>query len=108
VIALPLSSIVHFFIQPYLVEGRVLTPLNVITSLFWTMGLPILVMAFVVPVVILNEVMLGFTTPRVQNIARHLGAKDVQVVHAQAKPYSETEMSDALENNSYSKGQDQR
>jgi len=108
VIALPLSSIVHFFIQPYLVEGRILTPLNVITSLFWTMGLPILMMAFVVPVVILNELMLGFTTPRIQSIARHLGAKDVQVVHAETKSYSETEMSDARENYSHSKGQDQR
>ena len=108
VIALPLSSIVHFFVQPYFVDGRALTPLNAITSLFWTIGLPLLMMAFVVPIVILNEVMLGFTTPRVQNIARHLGAKDVQVVPAETKPHSEIEMSDARENHSYSKGQDQR
>ncbi len=108
VIALPLSSIVHFFVQPYFVEGRIFTPLNVITSLFWTMGLPLLMMAFVVPIVILNEMMLGFTTPRVQNIARHLGAKDVQVVPVETKPYSEAELSDARENNSYSTGQDQR
>ncbi len=107
-IALPLSSIIHFFIQPYLVAGRALTPINVIVSVFWTIGLPLLMMAFVVPVVILNEVMLGFTTPRVQSIARHLGAKDVQVVHAETKPYSETEISDARENYSDSKGQDQR
>ncbi len=107
-IALPLSSIVHFFVQPYFVEGRVFPPLNVITSLFWTIGLPLLMMAFVVPIVILNEMMLSFTTPRVQNIAWHLGAKDVQVVPAETKPYSEAEMSDARENHSYSKGQDQR
>ncbi len=108
VIALPLSSIVHFFIRPYLVDGRVFTPLNAITSLFWTIGLPLLMMAFVVPIVILNEVMLGFTTPRIQSIARQLGAKDVQVVPAETKQYSETEMSDAQENHAYSKGQDQR
>ena len=108
VIALPLSSIVHFFVQPYLIAGRVFTPLNAITSLFWTIGLPLLMMAFVVPIVILNEMMLGFTTPRVQTIARHLGAKDVQVAPAEMKPHSETEMSDARENHSYSMGQDQR
>ena len=108
VIALPLSSIVHFFVQPFFVEGRVFTPLNVIISLFWTIGLPLLLIAFVVPVVILNEVMLGFTTPRVQNIARHLGAKDVQVGPAETKPYSAAELSDARENHSYSTGQDQR
>jgi hypothetical protein len=108
VIALPFSSMVHFFIQPYLIENIVLTPLNVITNLFWAMGLPILMMAFVVPVVILNEVMLGFTTPLIQNIARHLGAKDVQVVLDETKPYSEAEMSDARENYSHSKGQGQR
>lgn len=105
VIALPLSSIVHFFIQPYLIEGRILSPLNVIVSLFWIMGLPILMMAFVVPIVILNEMMLGFTTPRIHSIARYLGAKDVQVVHAEMKP---TEMSDAQENYLDSKGLDQR
>jgi len=107
-IALPLSSIVHFFIQPYFVEGRIFTPLNVITSLFWTIGLPLLMMAFVIPIVILNEMMLGFTTPRVQSIARHLGAKDVQVVPVETKPYSEDELPDARENHSYSKGQGQR
>ena len=105
VIALPLSSIVHFFIQPYLIEGRILSPLNVIVSLFWIIGLPILMMAFVVPIVILNEMMLGFTTPRIQSIARYLGAKDVQVVQAEMKP---TEMSDAQENYSDSMGPDQR
>ena len=108
VIALPLTSIVHFFMQPYFVDGRALTPLNAITSLLWTISLPLLMMAFVVPIVILNEVMLGFTTPRVQNIARHLGAKDVQVVPAETKPHSETGLSDARENHSYSTGQDQR
>ena len=108
VVALPLSSIVHFFVQPYFVEGRIFTPLNVITSLFWTIGLPLLLMAFVVPIVILNEVLLGFTTPRVQSIARHLGAKDVQVVPVETLPYSEDELSDARERHSYSKGQDQR
>ena len=108
VIALPLSSIVHFFIQPYLIEGGVLSPVNAITSIFWIIGLPILMMAFVVPIVLLNELMLGFTTPRIQSIARHLGAKDVQVVHAEMKPYSETEMSDAQENYSDSKELNQR
>ena len=108
VIALPLSSIVHFFIQPYLIAGRDLTPLNAFVSLFWIIGLPILMMAFVLPVVILNEVMIGFTTPRIQSIARHLGARDVQVAHAEAKPHSEAELSDAGENNLYSKEQDQR
>jgi hypothetical protein len=108
VIALPLSSIVHFFVQPYFVDGRALTPLNAITSVFWIIGLPILMMAFVVPVVILNELMLGFTTPRVQNIARHLGAKDVQMAPAEKKLYSEIEMSDAQENYSDSMGPDQK
>ena len=108
VIALPLSSIAHFFIHPYLIAGQDLTALNAVASLCWTISLPILMMAFVLPVVILNEVMLGFTTPRVQSIAKHIGAKDVQVTHAEAKPYSEAELSDARENNSYSTEQDQR
>ena len=108
IVALPLSTIVHFFVQPYLIEGRILTTQNMIVSLFWTIGLPLLMMAFVVPIVILNEVMLAFTTPYVQSIARRLGAKDVQAAPAETKPYSEAGLSETRENHSYSMGQDQK
>jgi hypothetical protein len=47
-------------------------------SLFWIVGIPFLVMSFVMPFVILNEFGLSWTIPKIQGFARKLGAKDVK------------------------------
>ncbi|MHA2141538.1 MAG: hypothetical protein ACXADC_00115 [Candidatus Thorarchaeota archaeon] len=55
-IAYPISAFMTHFYEPYIVAG--LDPFdanNLINSLFWTFGLPFLVIAFILPVIAANE-----------------------------------------------------
>ena len=47
-------------------------------SLLFTLGLPFIMMAFIMPVVVLNEALLGRMTSRVGNIAKRLGARPIR------------------------------
>lgn len=78
VLAYPITMFHRYFYLAYFVYHRELTLLNILDSLLWTVGIPFLIMSFVTPLVILNEVGLGWIRPRVQAMARRLGAKEVQ------------------------------
>ncbi|MFX1266312.1 MAG: hypothetical protein ACFFH0_13080, partial [Promethearchaeota archaeon] len=54
-IAFPLAMFVTQFWEPYVVQMREPTTLNLLISFLWILGLPLLVMAFIMPVVALNE-----------------------------------------------------
>jgi hypothetical protein len=43
----------------------------------FTIGAPVMVMAFIIPVVVLNEYLLGWTSRKIQGFAMWLGAKEV-------------------------------
>jgi hypothetical protein len=51
----------------------------IIESLVWIIGLPLLVMAFVMPIIIINELVLPKTTPILKGVARSLGATDLRL-----------------------------
>jgi hypothetical protein len=51
----------------------------VIESLVWIVGLPLLVMAFILPVIIINELALSKTSRFMQGVARSLGATDLRL-----------------------------
>ena len=48
-------------------------------SLVWIAGLPLIVMAFVLPVILVNELALSKTSSIVQRFARGLGAEDLRL-----------------------------
>ncbi|MHA1137457.1 MAG: hypothetical protein ACTSSE_13310 [Candidatus Thorarchaeota archaeon] len=78
ILAYPITVFYRYFYVRYIVLGIDPTFQSLIPSLFWIVGIPFLVMSFVLPFVILNEFGLSFTVPRIQTFARKLGAKDVK------------------------------
>jgi hypothetical protein len=76
IIAIPISSFMQHFYKPFVQFGVVVNPINFFISLTWTIGLPLMAMAFIIPVIILNELLLKWTSKQVKNYARHLGAED--------------------------------
>lgn len=73
----PVSMAYRYFYQAYFVMDVPIVPLSVFLSVFWTIGLPLLVVSFVLPIVMLNEVLLGRTSRAVRRVARLMGAQDV-------------------------------
>ena len=71
----------RYFFQKFIVYGVVLSPGQILVSLGWTVGLPLMVIAFILPAVILNELVVKWTGPAIQKIAKKLGATDVQLQH---------------------------
>lgn len=78
ILAYPITMIHRFFYLPFFVYNQTFDTLQIITSTFWIFGIPMLVMAFTMPFIILNELSIGWITPKIRGFARHLGAKDVQ------------------------------
>ena len=78
ILAYPITVFYRYFYLRYIVYPTPLTIQNVMTSLFWIVGIPFLIMSFILPFVIMNEFGLSWTIPRIQRFARKLGAKDVK------------------------------
>jgi hypothetical protein len=78
ILAYPLTTFYRFFYARYFIYSVPLTLDHLLSSIFWIIGIPLLVMSFVMPFVILNEFGLEYTIPRIQAFARKLGAKDVK------------------------------
>ncbi|MHA2600573.1 MAG: hypothetical protein AM324_000385 [Candidatus Thorarchaeota archaeon SMTZ1-83] len=73
-IAFPLAMFVTQFWDPYVLQMREPTPSNLLTSFLWILGLPLLVMAFIMPVVAVNEVSQKRIRKRLTAYAVRLGA----------------------------------
>ena len=78
ILAYPITAFYRFFYVRYVLHSAELALPGLMTSLFWIVGIPLLVMSFVIPFIILNEFGLNWTIPRIQAFARKLGAKDVK------------------------------
>jgi len=78
ILAYPITMIHRFFYVQYFVHDVPLNFFNLMNSIFWTVGIPFLVMSFVLPFIILNEFGHTWIRPKIQSFARRLGAKDVQ------------------------------
>ena len=78
ILAYPVTMFHRYFYLHFIVWGFEPNLGNILTSLLWTIGIPILIMSFVMPFVILHEFWLKMIKPRIQNVARKMGAKNVQ------------------------------
>ncbi|RLI56641.1 MAG: hypothetical protein DRO87_07570 [Candidatus Thorarchaeota archaeon] len=74
----PIAMFHRYFYLEYFVWNIPPTLDNILISLLWTVGIPLLVMSFVMPFVIINEFVLPKIRPRIQKLARRLGARNVQ------------------------------
>lgn len=61
----------------------------VVESLLWIGGLPIVVMAFAMPLIMLNELLLPRTSRIIQGIARRMGATEVTLVDVEVARFEE-------------------
>jgi hypothetical protein len=68
----------RYFYQKFIIYGVNFNLGNVLVSLGWTVGLPFMVIAFVLPIVILNELTIKWTGNVIQRTAKGMGANDVQ------------------------------
>ena len=79
-ISFPISMFIAHFYVPYLEEGAVqeINALNILSSFLWTIGIPLLVMAFIMPVVILNEVSQDRVISNIHSVAKKMRALEVE------------------------------
>ncbi|MGY5855826.1 MAG: hypothetical protein RTS72_04450, partial [Candidatus Thorarchaeota archaeon] len=66
------------FITPFIINGVEPNLTNLFISSVWTIGIPLLIMAFIIPVVFLNEAAQRRSVGFIQRFARGLAAKEVE------------------------------
>jgi hypothetical protein len=78
ILAFPIAMFHRYFYQKFIILGFPLNFGTVMVSLGWTIGLPFATIAFILPLIIMNEFTIKWAGPIMQRIARRLGANDVQ------------------------------
>lgn len=89
ILAFPIAMFNRYFYQKFFIFGVNLTIGNVMVSLGWTLGLPFMVMAFILPIIVLNELTIKWTRPVIQRTAKGMGASDVQFQRVEKIPASD-------------------
>ncbi|MFW9892778.1 MAG: hypothetical protein ACFFFO_11275 [Candidatus Thorarchaeota archaeon] len=79
ILAFPITMFNRYFFQKFVVVGVDLEISEILVSLGWTIGLPFMLMAFLIPIIIINELTIGWTSKVMRRIAKRLGASDVQL-----------------------------
>ena len=77
ILAFPIAMFSEHFFQPYIIGDVTPEPLSVFISMIWTVGIPLLIMAFIVPVVMLNEISGRKTGGFIKGVVRRMGADEV-------------------------------
>jgi hypothetical protein len=77
-IAFPISMFTDHFYQPYVVEGAEFSVSSLINVFLLTLGLPLFVMAFILPVIAFNERSQTKVRKRLASLATGLGATIVR------------------------------
>ncbi|MHA2396061.1 MAG: hypothetical protein ACXAC0_05105 [Candidatus Thorarchaeota archaeon] len=96
ILAFPIAMFNRYFYQKFIVHDVPLELNQIMVSLGWTVGLPLMVMAFILPVIMLNELTIRWTGRTMQRIAKGMGASDVQFQHVgTVQPLDSQMISDA-------------
>ncbi|MFW9806783.1 MAG: hypothetical protein ACFFFK_08650 [Candidatus Thorarchaeota archaeon] len=107
-LAFPIAMFHRYFYLKFFVYPTPLTVTNVLVSLGWTIGLPIVVIAFILPIVMLNEITIRWMAPIIQRIAKRLGASDVQFQYVGTVQPLDSQMIAEMENLSDSMEQSEK
>ncbi|MHA1137298.1 MAG: hypothetical protein ACTSSE_12505 [Candidatus Thorarchaeota archaeon] len=78
ILAFPITMFREHFFQPFVIDGLPPHLEPILISLVWTIGIPLLIMAFIVPVIILNEFTGGKAGRFIQGYLRRVGAEVVE------------------------------
>jgi hypothetical protein len=87
-IAIPVTSFVQNYYIPFVVKNVPITPFNIMLSVIWTVGVPFIAMAFVIPAIIVNELFLTRMKKQVHKIAKSFGATEVTDIPDSIQPTS--------------------
>ncbi len=85
-VAFPITMFMNHFYGPFILPfllGSTLPEniaIQVVVSILWTVGLPFFVMAFIMPIILLNEAMQNRVRTKIGKFAKKLGAKPVRKV----------------------------
>ena len=79
ILSFPIAMASAHFIIPYVINGIQPTINSLIISSLWTLGIPLLMMAFIIPVVLLNEAAQRRAGGFIQSFARRLAAGEVEI-----------------------------
>ncbi|MHA1949083.1 MAG: hypothetical protein ACXAAO_09550 [Candidatus Thorarchaeota archaeon] len=79
IFAFPITMFNRYFFQKFVVWGVPFDFTEVFSSLIWIVGLPIMTMAFIIPMIIINEFSINWTSGIMRRIARKFGASEVQL-----------------------------
>lgn len=74
----PIAMASAHFVTPFIINGVEPTLERLLFSSLWTIGIPLLVVAFIIPVVFLNEAAQRRSVGFIQRFARGLAAKEVE------------------------------
>ena len=75
VLAFPITMFYRYFFLKFQVVSFGF--FEVLTSLVWIVGLPIMIMAFIIPMIVINELTIDWTSGVMRGIAKSLGANEV-------------------------------
>ena len=96
ILAFPIAMFSEYFYKPYIAGTETIEIIPVASSLIWIVGIPLLIMAFIVPVVLLNEFAGGKAGGFVQGFLRRIGADVVvrsQISRVAIEKHSDDETS---------------
>ncbi|TFH08589.1 MAG: hypothetical protein E4H14_06155 [Candidatus Thorarchaeota archaeon] len=74
ILAFPIAMFSINFLQPFLLTSILPSPEEIIINLIWIIGFPMLIMAFIVPVILLNEIAGRKAGGFVQGFVKRIGA----------------------------------
>ena len=97
-LAFPIAMFHRYFYLKFFIYTAPLTIPNVLISLAWTIGLPFVVIAFILPIVMLNEITIRWMAPIIQRIAKGFGAKEVQFQYIGTFQPLDSQMISEMEN----------
>jgi hypothetical protein len=78
ILAFPIAMFKEHFFQPFVIDGLAPGLEPILISLLWTIGIPLLIMAFIIPVIILNEFAGGRAGRFIQGYLKRIGAEVVE------------------------------
>ncbi|MBN2230337.1 MAG: hypothetical protein JW779_12180 [Candidatus Thorarchaeota archaeon] len=78
ILVVPVYSFVQYFIIPYIVLGNV-SAFEILRGFFFSFGVPILAIAFMLPIVIFNEMALGISRGWIRRVAKAVGAREMKL-----------------------------
>ncbi|MFW9919490.1 MAG: hypothetical protein ACFFED_07810 [Candidatus Thorarchaeota archaeon] len=78
ILVVPVYSFVQYFVVPFVVSGNIVLE-SILRGFFLTFAVPMLGIAFMLPIVIFNEMALGLSRRWIRRVARALGAREMKL-----------------------------